>query len=251
MAETFLKTYITGFDDEIGGGIPEGHTVLLAGIPGTLKSTIAYNMAYRNAKNDGAKVLYIVLDRNKDKFNAQVSKLGMDNAGGNIMLYDLGTIKTNLSHFKGLNWWEPFMVHVRELKSSFDFNILVLDSLQMLETIVRFTDAKSETHNIFKWLENDLRVTGILISEMSLDSGRYSRYDEEILVDGIIHLSTHETESGVERRIRCVKMSGVAHNNNYFRLVLRGSDLFTEKASGRHVPGLPVAPSPSSDSYSF
>ena len=41
-----IRTFIHGFDDKLGGGIPEGHVVLLAGEPGTMKSTIAFNMIY-------------------------------------------------------------------------------------------------------------------------------------------------------------------------------------------------------------
>ncbi len=47
-----IKTYIQGFDDVMSGGIPEGHVVLIAGEPGTFKSSLAFNMLYHNVKNN-------------------------------------------------------------------------------------------------------------------------------------------------------------------------------------------------------
>jgi len=39
-----IKTFVRGFDEEIGGGIPQGHVVLVAGPPGTMKSSLAYSI---------------------------------------------------------------------------------------------------------------------------------------------------------------------------------------------------------------
>jgi len=44
-----VRTFIHGFDEKLGGGIPEGAIVLLTGEPGTMKSTIAFNILYQNA----------------------------------------------------------------------------------------------------------------------------------------------------------------------------------------------------------
>src|SRR3989442_9664910 len=58
-----IRTFIHGFDDNLGGGIPEGHVVLLAGEPGTMKSTIACNIIYQNAIRDGRPATYISLEQ--------------------------------------------------------------------------------------------------------------------------------------------------------------------------------------------
>ena len=223
--------------------------MLLAGTPGTLKSTIAYNMACRNVKNDGARILYLILDRSKETFLEQVSWLGLGDAGANLMIYDLAAVRTNLSQFKGGNWWEPLKNYLIDYKYNFDFNMLVLDSLQVLELVVKMPDARTEMYNIFEWLRYKLKVTGILISEIPSDSRKYSRYDEEILADGIIHLSMQENESDVERKIRCVKMAGVGHNTNHLRLSIRNNELYAEKATGKRIGS--VASLVSTDSFSF
>jgi KaiC/GvpD/RAD55 family RecA-like ATPase len=39
-----VQTFIEGFDNKIAGGIKKGHVVLLAGTPGTMKSSIALSL---------------------------------------------------------------------------------------------------------------------------------------------------------------------------------------------------------------
>ena len=43
-----LKTYVEGFDDALGGGIPRGSIVLVAGTPGTMKTALTFSILYEN-----------------------------------------------------------------------------------------------------------------------------------------------------------------------------------------------------------
>ena len=54
-----IRTCIPGLDDLMSGGIPRGHVVLISGLPGTMKSSLAYNILHNNAKQSGRKGLYI------------------------------------------------------------------------------------------------------------------------------------------------------------------------------------------------
>src|SRR2546427_532260 len=45
-----IPTHVAGLDAALGGGIPAGAIVLVAGTPGTMKSSLIYNMMYHNAK---------------------------------------------------------------------------------------------------------------------------------------------------------------------------------------------------------
>ena len=53
-----ISTGILVLDQILGGGIPKGSTVLLAGRPGTGKTILAHQMMFQNAGIDD-KVLYI------------------------------------------------------------------------------------------------------------------------------------------------------------------------------------------------
>ena len=52
------KLYIDGLDEKMDQGIPDKHVVMLAGTPGSMKSSFAYHFLYQNAKKDGVKGMY-------------------------------------------------------------------------------------------------------------------------------------------------------------------------------------------------
>ena len=56
MEDGYVKTYIEGFDEKLQGGIPKGSVVLLVGQPGTMKSSVAYNMLYNGARSEERRV---------------------------------------------------------------------------------------------------------------------------------------------------------------------------------------------------
>ena len=41
-----VPLYIEGLDDNIEGGVPEGHIILISGSAGTMKSSLAFNVLY-------------------------------------------------------------------------------------------------------------------------------------------------------------------------------------------------------------
>src|SRR3989304_5158841 len=81
MAEDRIRTYVRGLDEQLAGGIPAGHVVLLAGKPGTMKSSICFNMLYNNAKNDGRGGVYVTLEQSRESLLANMAGLGMDATG--------------------------------------------------------------------------------------------------------------------------------------------------------------------------
>src|SRR5947199_396116 len=50
-----LQTYVDGLDRALGGGIPRGSTVLVAGTPGTMKTSLILWMMHENARLNGVK----------------------------------------------------------------------------------------------------------------------------------------------------------------------------------------------------
>ena len=50
MAEERIKTYVTGLDERMEGGVPAKYLTLVCGRAGTMKSTLTYSMLFNNAK---------------------------------------------------------------------------------------------------------------------------------------------------------------------------------------------------------
>jgi len=217
---TLYKTYITKFDKELGGGIPEGHVVLISGSPGTMKSTVAYNILYNNVKQKNITGSYISLEQNRKSLLFHMSRAGMnEDLGRNLTILDLVRIRKNVQNLKAKNWLEILKNHLVLLKKKNPYKMLVIDSLPVLEIISGVKDRRTELFYFFEWLR-DLKVTTFIVCEISPDP--YLLHDEEFLADGIIYLSMEKVgDIDIHRRIRCVKMRGMDHSTNVFTLELK------------------------------
>lgn len=218
--EKRIKTYIRGFDETIGGGIPKGHIVLFAGSAGTMKSSLCYHILYHNAINEGIRGLYVSLEQGKSSLEAQMRGLGYDisKVRDLVHIWDLGLIRSSL--ITGETWMSLFKKDVLEFKKKVRADLFVLDSLPVLEIIAKFSNPREEIFYFFDWLR-DLGVTAFLISEMKEGDSAYSRNDEDFLSDGIVHLKMHALDDiHVQRRIRCVKMRHTKHSMDFWTLLI-------------------------------
>src|SRR3989475_10999092 len=101
-----IRTFIHGFDDKLGGGIPEGHVVLLAGEPGTMKSTIAFNMIYQHALRDGRPGTYISLEQGRENLTRHLDQMRLNprDVEHKVSIVGLGRIRRNLDGMAYPTW---------------------------------------------------------------------------------------------------------------------------------------------------
>jgi len=218
-----IRTFIHGFDEKLGGGIPVGHVVLLVGEPGTMKSTIAFNVLYQNALREGKAGTYISLEQGRDSLTRNLTGMSLSphDVESKVSLVDLGMIRRNLDGMAQRTWIDIFKMYASNLKRSLDYELLVVDSLPVLELMARFENPREDLFQLFEWLR-DLRATTLLISEMKPGSEEFGKHGEEFLSDGIIHLKMERVDdANIQRRIRCVKMRGTNHSPNYYTLIFQ------------------------------
>lgn len=222
-----IRTFIHGFDDKLAGGIPKGHIVLIAGEPGTMKSTIAFNVLYQNAVRDGLPGCYISLEQGRDNFTRHLVNMSLDpqDVEDKVSIVDLAMIRKNLEGMSEQTWLEIFKMYASNLKRTLGYELLAVDSLPVLELMSRFQNPREEVFHLFEWLR-DLKATCLLIGELKPGSEEFGAYGEEFLCDGIFHTKVERLEDGdVQRRIRCVKMRGTAHSPNFFTLTFHNGTL--------------------------
>jgi circadian clock protein KaiC len=230
-----IKTHIQGFDENIGGGIPKGSIVLVAGTAGTMKSSLTFNVLYHNAKNKGLKGLYVSLEQNRSSLVRHMKNLGLDIAKveDKINIWDLGMIRSGL--IAGETWMNIFKKDLQEYKEKVGLDLLVVDSLPVLDLITNWKDPRTELFHLFEWLR-DLDVTVFLISEIPEGDKKYGQHDEDFLADGIIYLRMVETDqNNVTRMMRCVKMRNTGHSMNFFTLLFEGKRFQVTKVIGQDV----------------
>lgn len=203
-----LRTYVEGLDERICGGIRKGHTVLLAGPPGAMKSSIALNMAYNNAKKDGVKVLYISVEEGRESLLLSMKNLGMtDVEESKLLIVDLGRLRMEHPDADaGRDWFKILKEYLRKKVDTEGIRLVVVDSLTAIYALTTLDNPRQELFHFFNFLKR-LGVTTLLISETHGGKGEYGTSNEEYLADGTILLKFVDVgETEVQLRLRVVKM---------------------------------------------
>jgi len=231
-----IKTYVRGFDEALSGGLPEGYITLVSGAPGTMKSSFCFSVLYNNALQEGRKSAYFTLEESKDVLLEHMRELGMtdEKANRGLMVLDMGTIRKNLNFLSARGTWiELFKMYASNFMKAEKIDLLVLDSLDVMETMAKFQDRRTELYYLFEWIR-DLGTTSLLISENPVETPQADRYPEETyLADGIIQLGLHPTSDlYVQRRVRCVKMRSTRHETGYYALAFDEGKFEVTRAMG-------------------
>lgn len=218
-----IKTFIKGFDEQMNGGVPKRHVVLISGTPGTMKSTLGLNILVNNAR-EGTRGLYLSLEQSEESLANHARSIGLDIRGmDNIELRDILKEREETSRFILEDSTLPFRERIERVFSLIEDakpELFVLDSLSALYCISSMDNPRYDMYNFFLKLKG-MDITTFLVSEMSPDRNSYSEHGvEDFLADGILHLKMEKVDDiSVQRRIRCVKMRGTDHTTDYFALL--------------------------------
>ena len=221
MAYEAVKTYVEGLDDKMEGGVPKGHTVLVAGTAGTMKSTFCFSVLYHNATHKKKHGVYITLEQGEDSLHQQMEAMGfrMNLVKEELTFVDVSKIRGGLDDYGKSGAWLDFITEViMEIHEFKPIDLIAFDSLGLIEVM---TDMKNPRRDLFGMMSlfKKLGTTTLLISEMTMGSLMFGRNDEDFLVDGIIHLVQQELHDvDHENRLRVVKMRGVKHTTSYHQV---------------------------------
>jgi len=218
-----IKTYIQGLDERVGGGFKKGHVILLAGSPGAMKSSIALNLAYNNAKNDGMKVLYISIEESRESLMLAMKSLGMNPMDeSKLMIIDLG--KLRLEHTDadaGRDWFKILKEYLRKKVDTEGVQLVVIDSLTAIYALSNMQNPRQDLFHFFGFLKR-LGITTILISETQGAKGEFGPHHEEYLADGTILMRFVDVgDVDVQLRMRIVKMRHTKIHHGDLALLFR------------------------------
>jgi KaiC/GvpD/RAD55 family RecA-like ATPase len=238
-----IPLYIDGLDDNMEGGVPEGHIVLISGSAGTMKTSLSFNILYNEALRGKISVycsleqsypsiiqqmvnmnfdmtkINLVLIKDLSEMSGSIAKL--KSGKGGLVIVDVGCIRKEIKDVKmadNKSWLNVVKNVVKKIKQEVDCKIFVLDSLSALYVLSRFENPRIELFYLFEFLR-DNEITSFLISEAQPQSGKYSEFEiEEFLCDGIVFLKLTPFRRNVVREISIVKMRSTACNNDIFSL---------------------------------
>ncbi len=214
-----IKTYIEKFDDVLKGGIPEGHIVLICGSAGTYKSSISLNMLTNNVDGSDHKGFYISFEEPKESLLRTAEKLNLKKWKQNeLLIADIGELRIEHRIIDDAEEWFKMIKEYIQKRVDEGFDIMVLDSLSALYSLVEFENPRKQIFRFMGYLRQ-LGITVFLISEVYELHRGYSEYCEDFLADGIILLRNFDiSETESQLRIKCVKMRHVEHSKDFYTL---------------------------------
>jgi len=220
-------TGIEGLDNIVGGGIPRGNMVLVAGSVGTGKTTLCLEFLVRGAER-GERSLFISVTESSGKLIQNLSTFEFFRQElveqGSLVFIDLPAVydRLGLGHEELTSEEVDILIRtIRDLVRSLGIRRLVLDSL----TSVCYRIRKDEQIRDFMLRLgqelNDAGCTSLLVSEIGPTPGRYSLHGvEEAIVDGVVLLWNTRRMGDILRVVQIVKMRGTAHSRAQYVMEL-------------------------------
>ena len=206
-SEGRAQTGIPSLDKIIEGGLCRGDTIIVAGQPGTGKTTLGLQFLHHGATKCGENGVYASVIESADKLKRNALRFGWDldklEREGKLQLVSLqSTMKAGVS---------TALETVLESLHSINAKRLVFDSLSSLMTAFEsIAEARSFLHIMVKFLEG-ANCTTLMISEVPWGKRQLGTNFEEFLGDGLIILDASFDNSRVRRRIYVPKMRGTEH----------------------------------------
>ena len=211
MSVKRVKTGVTGLDEMLQGGVPEGHIVVLMGSFGTGKTTMGLQFLMEGLKEDDP-CIFISLEEDKDSVICNASSFGWDLSGA-ISKKKLGLFKLEPSDAK--TTITRIKSDLPKFVKSFGAKRVVVDSVSLLNMM--FANESERRANLFNLCQL-LRSTGatsLLTAEVKDENPRSSRDGlAEYTADGVILLQSDEKGSSgeVQLTVRILKMRRTAHS---------------------------------------
>jgi circadian clock protein KaiC len=198
-----LPTGITGLDQILRGGLPVGGAYLVAGTPGTGKTTLGNQLAFAHAAHGSIAIFATLLAETHDRMLAHLAGFGF---------LDLTQIGSRV-HYLGLvssledGGLDGVLTAVRELVRSLGATLLVVDGTRLLE------DVAPSALDFLRFTAHLQAQSAMLGCTTVLLTNRAPEETDAIgtHLDGVIHLLQEPIASRERRVLRVAKLRGVAH----------------------------------------
>ncbi|RLE56302.1 MAG: hypothetical protein DRJ40_05945 [Thermoprotei archaeon] len=180
-----VPTGIPGFDEAIGGGFTPGTVVLVAGNPGSGKTTFAAKFVYEGAKRFGEPGVYISLHEPREEFYMYMKDLGMD-------FRELEERRV----FKYIELLPPLgtesidVLADKLVKAVVSLNAkrVVIDSITPFIRELGEAKARTLIRNVLKTISKGLGAVTLLIAELPYGAQVIGLGIEEFMVDAVVVL---------------------------------------------------------------
>jgi circadian clock protein KaiC len=204
-----LATQVPGLDKLLGGGIPEFSFNIIAGSPGSGKTTLAHQMMFAMAKPDNPVLFFTVVGEPSLKmlrYQQQFSFFDSEKLNRSIRFVNLTD-----DLIKGA--YSSVLTRISKEMENFQPKIVMIDSFRSIADITEKTGKNEADFRIFMY---QLGQQLIAWQATCFVIGEYSVSDEQStallsIADGILWLTQNLHRNSMVRKIQVIKMRGQDH----------------------------------------
>jgi circadian clock protein KaiC len=204
-----LSTGVTGLDDMLGGGIPAGYSVLLAGPSGSGKSLLATQFIDEGVRHDEPGIVAV--------FEKRPAEFSQDDARGRRFDQSIRDGKVGIIHTRPLDLSIDETLHeIVEAIHRLKARRLVIDSLSGFELALAPTFREDFRESLYRMVAvlTGMGITMMMTAELedSYTDLRFSPHGTAFLTDAIIMQRYIELKGELQRLMAVVKVRGSAHS---------------------------------------
>jgi KaiC/GvpD/RAD55 family RecA-like ATPase len=205
LAGGLTPTGVEGLDAVLAGGFPRGSLIVLAGCPGTGKTSFSAQFLYRGCVDYGESGVYVSFAESKETFYMNMRSMGCDferlEKDGRFRFLELLTVKE-----EGIPYAAEMILKAVEEAGA---KRLVIDSLSAMAQAFREPhEVRVLLHSILGKICRSLGCTALIITEISYEN-TVAYGAEGFVADGILLLKKNHLEGGRHLRLlEIVKMRG-------------------------------------------
>jgi circadian clock protein KaiC len=196
-------TGIAGLDQLLRGGLPVGGAYLVAGTPGTGKTTLGNHLAFAHAARGGITIFATMIAETHDRMLAHLAGFGFVDPTRIASAIHYISLAAALED-DGL---DGVLGAIRDLVRRLGATLLVVDGTRLLEDLSRVTQDFQRFTAQLQAQSAILGCTTVLLTNRRLEETD----DIATHVDGVIHLLQEAIGTRERRMLRVVKLRGVAH----------------------------------------
>ena len=207
-----LCNTVGGLDKIFHSDIQPPKTILVSGMPGTMKSSFVYYLLTKHLDITGDFGLYATLEETTDSHLNNMESLGLT-PNMNLQIFDYTDFRENEEDNIDYLEFTEKMIHYFKEKHGNRFSSFAFDSLGALYSLIgnNGTNMRKRMFHFFKMLRQK-NLVSFIIMERSLEGESHLMGNEGFLSDGIIVLGLKRIQGRIVRYFQVEKMRAISHS---------------------------------------